>query len=161
MNTPAEVAGRSAAFSDFVDETLSGPARGRLFTAGALKPAWVDAAITADIAPASAEIIVRDADVWHTFRYTKKQALDLDWYKRLPELLGQPGAVVLDTTHQNAPAFLLFFDTNQRAEKLVVRVNYRVKKVGVVNIAETGRKVDLSGVRAMIGHGYKLIEGGL
>lgn len=161
MNTPAEVAGRSAAFSDFVDATLSGPPRGKLFTAGALKPAWVDAAVTAEIAPATAEIIVRDADVWHTFRDAKKEALDLDWYKRLPALLDHPGAVVLDTTHKDAPAFLLFFDTNRRSEKLVVRVNYRVKKVGVVNIVETGRKVDLSGVRAMIGHGYKLIEGGL
>ena len=128
--------------------------RGKLFTAGALKPEWVEAAATA-------EIIVRDADVWHTFRGTKKQALDLGWYKRLPALLVEPEAIVLDTTHENVPAFLLFFHTNTRSEKFVVRVNYRVKKVGMVNIAETGRKVHLSVVRAMIGHGYKVIEGGL
>lgn len=152
---------KALAFADFVDATLAGPVRGKLFTAGALKPGWIDAAVKADIAPATAEIIVRDADVWHTFRDAKKEALDLDWYKRLPALLDQPGAVVLDTTHPDAPAFLLFFDTDRRSEKLVVRVNYRVKKVGVVNIVETGRKVDLSGVRAMIGHGYELIEGGL
>lgn len=154
MDTPAEVDARSAAFSEFVDTALSGPVRGKLFTADALKPEWVEAAATA-------EIIVRDADVWHTFRDTKKQALDLGWYQRLPALLVEPKAVVQDTTHENAPAFPLIFHTNTPSEKLVIRVNYRVKKAGVVNIAETGRKVDLSGVRAMIGHGYKVIAGGL
>lgn len=32
--------------------------------------------------------------------------------------------------HVNAPEFLLYFHTNTRSEKLVVRVNYRVKKAG-------------------------------
>ena len=158
---PVLLAQKSAAFSDFVDGTLSAFVTGKAFVAGALKPAWVDAATKAGLAPVTAEIVVRDADVWHTLRDSKQAALSLDWYKGLPALLDQPGAVVLDTTHPNEPAFLLFFDSDNSAEKLVVRINYRVKKLGTTNIVETGRKVDLSGVRAMIGHGYELIEGSL
>lgn len=159
--TPVLLAEKSAAFAEFVDTTLAGPVRGKHFVAGALKPDWIEAAAKSDIAPATAEIVVRDADVWHTFRDAKKDALNVDWYKGLPALLDQPGAVVLDLTHPNEPAFLLFFDAGMASKKLVVRVNYRVKKLGVVNVVETGRMVDLSGVRAMLGNGYNLIEGGL
>ncbi len=158
---PVLLTEKSAAFVDFVEATLSGPPRGNMFVAGSLKPAWITAATGLDIKPVTAEIIVRDADVWHTFRDGKRDPLDVQWYKGLPSLLDQPGAVILDSTHVNEPAFLLFFDTGDRAEKLVVRVNYRIKKTGLANIVETGRKVDISGVRAMIGHGYDLIEGSL
>ena len=158
---PTLLTEKSAEFVDFVDATLAGPPRGKVFVAGALKPDWVAAAIKNDIAPVSAEIIVRDADVWHTFRDSKKAALDVDWYKRLPALLDQPDAVVLDTTHPGAPAFLLFYDTGNSGAKLVVRVNYRVKNIGITNIAETGKYVNLDDVRPMIGHGYELIEGSL
>ena len=158
---PVMLAEKSAAFSDFVDTTLAGPVRGKTFVAGALKLAWIDAAVKVNLTPATAEIVVRDADVWHTFRDAKKDMLDVVWYKGLPELLDRPGAVVLDTTHPNEPAFLLFYDAKTDTKKLVVRVNYRVKKMGTVNVVETGRLVDPSGVRAMLGHGYDLIEGSL
>jgi len=158
---PVLLTEKAAGFAEFVDVTLSGPVRGKHFVAGALKPEWVDAATKVNLTPASSEIVVRDADVWHTFRDTKKDTLDLAWYKGLPILLDQPSAVVIDSTHPNEPAYLLFFDVSNDSKKLVVRVNYRVKKLGMVNIVETGRLVDLSGVRAMIGHGYSLIEGGL
>jgi hypothetical protein len=158
---PVLLAEKVKAFPDFVVTTLSAPVRGKTFVAGALKPAWIAAATKANMTPLTAEVVVRDADIWHTFRDAKKGALNLDWYKSLPTLLDQPGAVVLDTTHANEPAFLLFFDSGNSAEKLVVRINYRVKKLGTANVVETGRKVDLSGVRAMIGHGYELIEGSL
>jgi len=73
------------------------------------------------------------------------------------------GAVVLDMTRTDEPAFLLIYAAGAAAasKKLVMRVNYRIKKGGVVNIIETGKLVDTSGIRAMIGHGYELVEGSL
>ncbi len=41
----------------------------------------------------------------------------------------------------------------------LILVNYLVKKHGELNIVETGRPVDVSGIKAMLGHGYELIEG--
>lgn len=152
---------QARAFASFVDSTLADKVRGKHVVAGALKPAWIDAAARRDIVPKTAEIAVRDQDVWHTFRDAKAHKLDLDWYKNLPHHLDAPGAVVLDTTHPDAPAFLLLYDAAGDAAKLVVRVNYQVKKAGAMNIVETGQKIDPSGVRAMLGHGYELIDGRL
>ncbi|MEW5756564.1 MAG: hypothetical protein AB1810_09695 [Pseudomonadota bacterium] len=48
--------------------------------------------------------------------------------------------------------------------KLVVRVNYRLKKTGLMNIVQTGHTVyadALNTLRAEIGGMYQLIEGGL
>ncbi len=153
---------RSAAFGAFVDAALTGPPAGHLFVAGALKPDWVAAASKAGIPPATADIGVRDRDVAHTFRDSKAATLDLDWYRRLPEHLDTPGAVILDTTHDKGPAFLLIYGLGEgRADKLVVRVNYRIKKTGLGNIVQTGKPVDPAGIRAQIGRGYELIEGSL
>ncbi len=55
----------------------------------------------------------------------------------------------------------MLYDAAGDAAKLVVRVNYQVKKAGVMNIVETGQQIDPSGVRAMLGHGYELIDGSL
>ncbi len=132
-------------------------------TVGALSPSWVDAAASHGVTPATVNISVRDADVWHTFRDAKTAKLPLDWYQDLPRHLRAPGAVVLDMTRTDEPAFLLIYAAGAAAasKKLVMRVNYRIKKGGVVNIIETGKLVDTSGIRAMIGHGYELVEGSL
>jgi Phage Mu protein F like protein len=156
---PVMLAEKSAAFSDFVDTTLAGPVRGKTFVAGALKSAWIEAAVQVNLTPATAEIVVRDADVWHTFRDAKTATLDLTWYKQLPTLLDQPMAVILDQTHPDAPAYLLFYDTGETGAKLVVRVNYRIKKFGLSNIVETGKIINFDDVKPMIGKGYVLIEG--
>ena len=159
---PAMAAEEDAAFASFVDTVLQGPPASRLFVAGALKPQWIAAADRFGVAPATAEIIVRDHDIWHTFRASKVAPIDLAWYKQLPTHLRQPGAVILDTTHADEPAFLLVYSTaNAHAAKLVVRLNYRIKKVGLGNIVETGKMVDPAGIRAQIGHGYEILEGGL
>ncbi len=106
---------------------------------GALKPSRIEAATKGGIPPATADITVRDRDIWHTFRDSKSDKLDPDWYAVLPQHLTKAQAVVLDATHPNEPAFLLFFDGGDKAgKKLVVRVNYRMKKAGIGNIVETG-----------------------
>lgn len=158
---PVLLAEKEGAFAEFVVATLADLVRGKTFVAGALKSKWIDAATKAGLMPATAEIVVRDADIWHTFRDAKKATLDLSWYKQLPRLLDEPKAVVLDTTHANEPAFLLFYDGQESGAKLVVRVNYHVKRIGLTNIVETGKYVNLDDVRPMLGHGYELIEGSL
>lgn len=75
--------------------------------------------------------------------------------------LEHPQAVILDTTHERAPAFLLLYDGGRKSGKVVVRINYRLKKTGERNIVETGKWVDPSGIRAQIGQGYELVEGNL
>jgi len=158
---PALLAEQAQAFAAFVDTTLADKVRGKMMIVGALKPDWVSAAEQVGVRPATAEIAVRDKDVWHTFRDAKTAQVNLAWYKNLPRHLGTPGAVVLDSTHLGAPAFLLIYDAGSAAAKLVVRINFQIKKAGTMNIVETGQMVDLSGVRAMVGHGYEHIEGSL
>ena len=151
----------SEVFDGFVDETLAGPPRGRLTIVGALLPRWVEAARANGIIPETAEIAVRDRDVWHTFRSVKKAALDMDWYRALPQHLRTPDAVMLDNTHAEGPAFLLIFNLGVTGSKLVVRVNYFVKKHGVMNVVETGRMIRVNDLRETIGRGAILIEGDL
>ena len=160
---PRLAAERAQAFVEFVNSVLSQPPRGQVFTVGALKPEWVQKAQELGVAPATAEIAVRDADIWHTFRSTKAYPLDLAWYKDLPNHLETAGAVLLDSTHPDAPAFLLIYDMGDAA-KVVVRINYRIKKRGMMNIVETGRTLDaeaLDTIRNEIGRGYMLVEGSL
>lgn len=151
---------RLTEFSTFVDEALSGHARGSTKVVGSLQPNWVAAAAKEGIVPETAEIAVRDKDIQHTFRDAKADQLDLAWYRQLPENLQKPDAVILDQTHAD-PAFLLIYQGANSTSKLVIRVNYKVKKVGVMNIVETGQTVDATGIRGMIGQGYTLVEGSL
>lgn len=159
--TPAHRAQLADAFESFVEEALSGPPQGRSAVLGVLRPQWIEEAQAAGISPASAEIIVRDRDVWHSFRDTKAAKLDLAWYKRLPERINRPSAVLLDKSDEKRPAFLLVFDTGPDRAKLVVSINYRVKKVeGLQNVLTTGRMITEEDLRAQIGEGQvSIIEG--
>ena len=159
---PALLAERTQAFGAFVEAVMTAPPRGLMFVAGSLKPRWVSAATDIEIPPATADITVRDSDILHTFRDGKTNKLDLDWYKRLPEHLDAPEAVILDTAQADHPAFLLIFGRqDNRADKLVVRINYRIKKGGLGNIVQTGKHVDLDSVRGMLENGAILVEGSL
>lgn len=117
-----------------------------------------------NMAPESAIISVRDIDVVHAFRSTKKHTLPVDWYARLPERLAQADAVILDATHKEGPAILLLFNQPGTTGKLVVRIDYATKRHGKMNIVETGRVFDandIASVRGQIGQGYELLEGSL
>lgn len=162
---PALLAEQTAAFAEFVEATLITPRpTGRAVVVGALQPAWIEAAQRAGVIPETAEIAVRDRDIWHTFRDGKIHKLDLDWYKALPRHLAEPSAVLLDTTKPLEPAFLLIYAQEGSSAKLVVRINYHVKKQGVMNLVETGKALDaesLETIRREIGRAYVLVEGGL
>lgn len=158
---PVLRAERLSAFNAWFDAVRAGPPRGASMVVGELKPQWVSAANRAGIQPATAEIAVRDADVWHTFRDSKADQLPVDWYKQLPAHLEQPAGVILDTVNPDKPAFLLIYPGQNDSLKLVVRVNYNVKRKGLMNIVETGKPVDVAGIQGMVGHGYDLVEGTL
>jgi hypothetical protein len=141
---------------------------------GALKPGWVDAAIRHGVTPETAEIVVTDLNVQHTFRGTdhvtvtstravprqpKAASLDLDWYKGMPGRLGRPRAVLLDKT-SGEPVFLLVYDVLGQFTKMVIEINSWVKKAkATLNTMQTGRFVTLNDLAATLGAGVTLIEG--
>ncbi|MCX8501435.1 MAG: hypothetical protein ORO03_07060 [Alphaproteobacteria bacterium] len=152
-------------FSTWVDQVMSRNAQGDYREVGGLKPHWVEAIQAANIALVSATIIVRDHDVKHSFRDAKDSQLPLDWYKQLPEQLIKPQAVILDQTKTDEPAILLLYGLpNNRAQKLVVRINYYAKIKGKkqrVNLVNTGHISDLIGLKGKVSKELLLIEGSL
>jgi hypothetical protein len=155
-----------AGFGEFFDAALENRARpqGRIMVVGTMKPAWVKAATQAGFAPGTAEMAIRDNDIAHFFRDAKKNRLPVKWFRELPTHLKQPQAVLLDTTHTNEPALLLVYDATGNAKKLVVRVNYRIRKAGTMNLVESGRVLDstnVDSIRGQVGKGYALVEGSL
>jgi hypothetical protein len=143
---------------------------------GALKPGWVDAAIRHGVTPETAEIVVTDLNVQHTFRGTdhvtvtstravprqpKAAPLDLDWYKGMPGRLAHPRAVLLDHV-SGEPVFSLIYDVPGRTAKMVVEINTWVKKAkAAFNTMQTGRMVELVDLRADVTRGAILVEGRL
>lgn len=148
----------AAAFAEFIDETQKDFERGRWMVVGALKPLWIEKAQEAGIKPVTAEIVVRERDIRHTFRDSKDAKLDRGWYRNLPVHLRKPDAVILDPTREGSPAILLVYGRGPGTPKLVVQINYRLKKVGEFNIVETGKLIDPTGV---LQPGMTIIEGKL
>jgi hypothetical protein len=162
-------------FEEFVRTALKSRSEGSFIVAGALKPAWVDAARSRGVEIESAEIVVTDRDVHHTFRGTghitasstrmpagqapKVDPLDLDWYVRLPSHLLSPQAVLLDTL-QKKPVFLLIYDVPGRKAKLVVELNAYLKKgPRDMNKVTSGRMVTRNDLLASLGRGVEVLEG--
>lgn len=156
---------RADAFSSFVDEVLADEVRGRNMIVGTLQPSWIRSTRAQGVEPETAEIMVTDRAIWHTFRDGKTDELNRDWYKRLPEHLVSPRAVLLDKSKQDHPVLLLVFDgpSGSDRNKLVISVNYKVKKVkGDQNVVISGRETTPSDIRAIIGRGEAvLLEGEL
>ena len=153
-----------AGFDKFFDQAIAERTRpqGRMMVVGALQPTWVAAATRAGVAPVSAEIAVLDRNISHTFRSAKVSPLPMAWYRDLPTHLKTPRAVLLDTADARHPAFLLIYDdVGDARKKLVVRINYKLKRGGVMNVVESGKVLDVADLKAGIGHGYELVEGSL
>ena len=164
-NAPAPKANIMTAikFSEFVDQAPEIKQTGEIYPLGTLKQNWIDAAKRNGIEVETPHIVVRDQDIVHTFRSKKEHKIPRDWYKNLPYHLQRPDAVLLDTTHSEGASLLLIYKGENKAHKLVVRLNYNVRKQGIMNIVGTGRSIskDLSLIESMIGKGYVLIEGSL
>jgi hypothetical protein len=158
---PVLLAEKVEAFGGFVDAALETmQPRGQNMVVGALDPEWVAAAQREGVRPATAEVLVRDQDVIHMYRDAKAYQVPLEWFRELPAHLQNPQAVVLDTTHE-MPAYLLMYDIGPQAKKLVVQINYQVRKTGTFNVLGTGRELDVVKIKGQLGHGYTLVEGQL
>lgn len=149
----------SEQFSKFVDEIRADVPRGRQMIVGALKPSWVQAAQKAEVQPISGEIIVREEDIRHTFRSSKRDQIQLSWYRDLPGHLRKPDAVLLDLSLPGRPALLLIYGQGANRPKLVLQINYRTRRQGRMNIVETGKMIDPTGIA--LGDKMRLIEGEL
>lgn len=132
---------------------------GELQNVGALSEKVINELEQQGVIPASALLSVRDEDVIHTFRSGKKDQLPRAWYTRLPEHLRQPKAVLLDLSKSKLLAVLLVFDQPGQRKKLVVELNYRVKKDGqkaLTNIIRSGRLATDSELK-----GFTVLDGAL
>lgn len=148
-------------FADFVDRTIAAKRTSNIsMVIGSLNPEWVEQAEKRDVIPVAADITVRDVDIWNTFLDSKADQLDLDWYKQLPLLINNPTCVILDTSHGD-PAFLLIFTDGNTGNKVVLRINYQIKKGGTGNVLTTGKQISVDDLSAQLGHGYEIIAGSL
>jgi uncharacterized protein with gpF-like domain len=153
-----------AGFETFFDRALAARVRpqGKMMVVGTLALKWVAAATRAGVAPVSAEIAALDRNISHTFRDAKVNPLPVGWYRNLPAHLKTPKGVLLDTSDPRTPAFLLIYDdAGDVRKKLVVRINYKVKREGTMNVVESGKVLGVAELKGMIGHGYELVEGSL
>lgn len=141
-------------------------ATGQTRVVGALSPAVTRALRSRGIAPASAHLAVRDADVLHTHRDTKAGTLPWAWYRELPAHLARPVAVLLDKSQPEA-ALLYVFDVGGKTGKVVVRLDYEIKRTGadgkrlreVTNILRTGKLMDPKAFSDPVT--YEVLEGKL
>jgi Phage Mu protein F like protein len=165
LETVVQAELQSAFEAMFERVTLDNMAVGQVQVVGSLKPEWVARMQEHGQAPATAEIAVRDEDILHALRTSKSNKLDRSWYADLPAHLREPAAVLLDQTQPNVPALLLIY-TQNNAQKLVVRINYKLKKGGgLVNLVRTGRTLDENGLysikQGLSSGEYILIDGSL
>ena len=149
----------SEAFSTFVDQARSGPPRGASFVVGAMKPQWVDAAGKAGVAPLAADITVTDKAIAHAFRDAKANPVDLTWYKRLPQWLRNPDTVLLDKKDK-LPTMLLFFKRGDGNNRVVVKLQYRLKKIGDANVVITAQEGTSNDIKRYLGDGLIIIKKG-
>ena len=162
----AQVAHQQA-WRSFLANATTNRARpqGKLFTVGAISTATLTALQQnfKKNLPATAEIILRDSDISHLLRDSKQHKLADSWLQNLPQYLRLPTAVLLDTTLAS-PA-LLYIITGSDGGKVVVQLNYRLKKSdALVNLLRTGRTLDdqsIRGIKERLGNGYELLEGNL
>lgn len=142
---------RTAEFGQWVSKVMAEKRpRGEWRVVGAIAPDLLQAMATHAVTPKTAELVVRDEDVLHTFRDSKGSQLPRDWYARLPDVIAQPQAVALDMTNASAPALLYVFDLPGQTAKLVLSLDYTVARRGEagkkervpVNIFRSGRLVD-------------------
>lgn len=159
---------RVAAFSDWANTIrASGRTSGQYQVIDAIDSALLEKMRPLGVTPASAEIGVRDVDVWHTFRDTKSSALPWDWYLGLPAHIQTARAVILDKTVAGEPALLYVFDIPGKASgKLVLKLDYTVTVKGAdgfkrkkpLNVLRTGSLVD---VASMNQPDYTVLSGAL
>jgi hypothetical protein len=140
-------------FQPFMTWSLAGRPEGRSMIVGAMQPDVVRAAIRAGVTPVSAEIAITDRVLLHIFRDAKASPVSAEWMAALPQHLRNPVRVLLDQTNPGAPSLLLIFDVPGAKNKLAVRVNYNLKRVGTLNVIRTATQITERDIASMLGRG--------
>jgi len=142
------------------------------YAVGALDREIVQALIDRGVEPATAEILVRDAELAHVLRESKQAARTvsgqpkapaLDELKQLPTMLADPQAVLFDRAHD---ALLYVYPSAPRdAAKVVVAVDYRLKTAQgnvTTNSVRTMSLADFSALQKDLDSGVlELLQGTL
>lgn len=160
-------------FEQFLQEVVAdGLPRNRWTLAGALTESLVQQLTARGIEPATAAIVVRDAEALHALRDSKAGRLTKDGLPtglttaelgRLPALLRQPAAVLLD----RAAGTLIYVFKAERREAgwTAVQVNYRLKMAegkSVVNSFRSATLGDMADVESSLKAGkLELLDGKL
>jgi len=122
------------AFSPWANKLLTRKkALGEIKTVGYLSPKIVDELIRRNHAPTTAVITTTDRDIMHMLRDAKDgKHLPVDMIRSLPEFIHKPTAILWD---KRKPGLLYIFDMvgDDRAGKIVLRVNYKLKARGADN----------------------------
>ena len=159
---------RAAVFREWAGEVLASKRSGQASKiVGSLEESLVAKLAQRGVSPATAEIAIRDEDVLHAHRDTKKGALPWEWYLDLPLHLMNRRAVILDTTEPASPALLYVFDLQGATGKVVLKLDYLVTTKGTdgirrkvpMNILRSGREI--KDIRALIQPGHEILEGKL
>lgn len=147
-------------------------ARNRAYVVGSLDTNTVGSLQAAGIEPVTSAIVARDAEVLHALRDSKSalkaiatpRALAADELVRLPQLLREPVAILLDQVDQ-AVLYIAPASTRRETAKVVVALNYRLKTDAgkdVTNSFRTASLIDLVDLRAAVNRGeLKILSGSL
>lgn len=134
---------RGEAFRTWAEEVVQNRAkRGEAYPVGWIHPQVLQALADRGIEAETAVIVINDKRVVHSVREAKgASALDAADFLRLPEILANPEAVLFDRRKQN----LLYITSllGEQKGKVVVEVNYTLKKKGTVNFVLTAGREDL------------------
>ena len=141
------VAQATQEFGQWVDTLLADRrlANGTIKFVGVIKPPAVRALSMRDAEPASAAIAVRDSDVLHALRDSKAGSgagMPPEIYRRLPELLAQASALLLERGPKPALLYVVNLTrTDGRVAKLVLKLDETVR------VSRTQGQVPLNVVR--------------
>ncbi|GJQ23583.1 hypothetical protein BIY37_04735 [Candidatus Brocadia sapporoensis] len=137
-------------FPSWVDGILAKQkAKGFAITVG-----WMDDVLLNKLREKGAEpktpvIVTNDKNIMHAIRdakILKEAALSVDEIKRIPEVIRNPEAILFDAEKQNI-LYVFSSGTDDRKNKIVVEINWDLKKKGVVNFVNTAGKVSLYNLR--------------
>lgn len=112
-------------------------ARGVVKSVGVIPTPVIKKLKARNIEPQTAVISLRDEDVLHAIRDTKKDALPLDFLANIAEHLLKPEAVLLDRTQKtNALIYVYSYGVGADKAKVILKLDYSAK----VRNSETGKK---------------------
>lgn len=168
---PQAVAMLNTAMAEMVDTVAKEKmARGQMKYVGVLSDEVLTKLAVLDKAPQSAVIAVRDQDVLHALRDNKQAKgihLPVEFWKRLPEKLRNPKAILLES-QQKQPTLVFVYDTEQG--KVAVKMDYDIqhrdqltqKKQRVkVNMVRTASVIEPTKEWGNLKNSYELLWGNL